>query len=51
MTNKKYIISGIFWGCIAAIIVGNLITNRKAANISPDHHELGKSVNSIAKKT
>lgn len=32
MTNKKYIIGGIFWGCIAAIVVGNLITNHKAAN-------------------
>lgn len=42
MANKKHIIGGIFWGCIAAIIIGNLITNRKATNIS---------VNSIAKKT
>lgn len=49
MTNKKHIIGGIFWGCIAAIVVGNLVTNRKTtcgnpdtASITPDRHESNK---------
>ena len=49
MTNKKHIIGGIFWGCIAAIVVGNLVTNRKTtcgnsdtASITPDRHEPNK---------
>lgn len=48
MTNKKHIISGIFWGCIAAIVVGNLVTNHKAANISSNHHEPESSKDSVS---
>lgn len=47
MANKKHIICGIFWGCMAAIVVGNLVINRKTtcgnsdtASITPDRHEL-----------
>ena len=48
MTNKKHIIGGIFWGCIAAIVVGNLVTNRKTANITSDHHEPESSEDSVS---
>lgn len=48
MTNKKYMIGGIFCGCIAAIVVGNLVTNRKTANITSDHHEPESSEDSVS---
>lgn len=48
MANKKYMIGGILWGCIAAIVVGNLVTNRKTANIMSDHHEPESSEDSVS---
>lgn len=55
MTNKKHIISGIFWGCMAAIVVGNLVTNRKTtcsnpdtASIAPERHEPESSKDSVS---